>query len=464
MVERKTLLSNAIDIPVWLEQDRSNAWQTRVQRDQQIASQSGILFQQPYQRVLHWWRQIQPKTDAQSSGQELASFFKRVSWIVILIGFFTGLALASALLYYDGSQPINVLVLLIFLVLLPLLLFFVSLILPLLNSNSVVSGLNAGSMVFSFLKKKSPVLEAFFSSSRSDAAKDKLLRWRLLLYSQQFGMALAIAALLTLLARVSFSDLAFGWSTTLDIEASTLSPWVQALAWPWVTWFPEAVPSTSLIEQSRYFRLANGTSELSAQTLTGWWKFIAMCLLVYGIGFRVLATWVANFNYKKAIQEMLMQHSEVTALLDRFDAPIGSGQEQAPIVSAERQTTTSASTFDFQSADAIILWNSARSSNKDLQHKNIIEVSGDGDLQIDSEVIRQIDVNETGKIHIITKAWEPPLLEFHDFIQILRTKFGSEVSISIQPISANNELPDATDVEIWRHSIEKLQDPKVYVI
>lgn len=458
-----TTLATAIDIPAWLEQDRQNSWKTRIQRDQQISLQAQIPAQQAHKRVMHWWSQIQPKVDLSSSGQTLASLFKRVSWMTILAGFVFGIVLASTLLHYDGSQPINVLVLLVVLVLLPLLLFLFSLLLPFFSSGSFLSGLNIGSILLAYIKKKSPALNDFFSSSRSDSARDKLLRWRLLLHSQQFGIALAVAALLTLLARVSFSDLAFGWSTTLDFDSSSLTPWIQTLATPWAAWFPEAVPTNQLIEQSRFFRLENGVSELSAQTLTGWWKFIAMCLLVYGIGFRLLAAWFAHFNYKKAVENMLLQHSEVTALLDRFDAP-QNVTDTAPVVSANYNAENDSSSFNYQSADVLIRWNGANLHDNTLQHSNIVEVSSEDALQLDNALFKDLNKNDIKHVHVITKAWEPPLLEFHDLIQVLRGLVGSDVSISVQPVAADSASTDKVDVEIWRHSLEKLQDAKVYVV
>ena len=469
-------LAEAIDIPAWLEQDRQNDWQSRIQRDQQIAKQADIAPKQETKRVLHWWSQVQPhneqkRADANSPGQLLASIFKRVSWIAWVIGFFAGIALAVSLLHYDGAQPINVLVLLIVLVILPLLLFLLSLLLPLFSSNSLMSSLNIGNQLFSFIKRNNPVLQAFFSGSRSDDSKDALLRWKLLLSSQQFGIALAIAALLTLLAKVSFSDLAFGWSTTLDFPSSSLTPWIQALATPWAGWLPEAVPSNQLIEQSRFYRLEDGVRALSAEALTGWWKFIAMCLLVYGIGFRILAAWLAGMKYKAATENMLMQHSEVTALLERFNAP-AKLHDTAPVVTANDESLGISANdssgdsfgFDYSSVDIVILWNRANLFDNNSQHKNIIELTSEDALQLDENLFSGFDKNSVEKIHIITKAWEPPLLEFHDLIINLREQFGSNVIISVQPIAADKRAPEKVDVEIWRHSLEKLQDTKVYVI
>ncbi len=61
-----------------------------------------------------------------------------------------------------------------------------------------------------------------------------------------------------------------------------------ALTWPWHALWPDAVPSLSLVEQTRYFRSAPGTAAAPA-ALGQWWRFLLMCLLVYVLLPRVLS-------------------------------------------------------------------------------------------------------------------------------------------------------------------------------
>jgi len=463
MLSKRTTLASATDIPDWLEQDRQLSWEDRVERDRAIDQRLEGNSRQNTDRVLAWWSEVEPKGDVHSSGEILAKIFSRVSGLSIIMGLLAGVILASSLLRYDGSQPINVLVLLVVLIVLPIVLFLLSLLIPIFSSSSLFNDLNIGKMLFTYIKQKSVVLSSFFSSSRSDQAKDVLLRWKLLLCSQQFGIALAIAALLTLLVKLSISDLAFGWSTTLDIKASVLSPWIQTLAAPWSIWFPEAVPSQQLIEDSRFFRLENGVSELSATTLTGWWKFIAMCLLVYGVGFRLLAGMVANRKYNKSIESLLMQHSEIEALLDRFNVE-NNTKNAAPVVSAKQSAVNHSNQLVLKTADLMISWNDVLPQERVKEYANCIEITSEDILNLRGKLLEKFSKNRVNTIHVITKSWEPPLLEFHDLILSLREIYGSETTISIQPISATQTNPESVDVEIWRHSLEKLQDSKVYIV
>jgi hypothetical protein len=52
------------------------------------------------------------------------------------------------------------------------------------------------------------------------------------LWSQTAAVMFNVAGLGTALALVTFSDLAFGWSTTLDVPSVTASRIVQAIAAP----------------------------------------------------------------------------------------------------------------------------------------------------------------------------------------------------------------------------------------
>ena len=455
------MLKEAFDIPDWLERDEKLSWRERVQRDKNLAQATENSNIDEISRLLLWWNALDKGDQQLGPGKEISFLLRRVSLILIVLGALCGLGLAGALMHYDGSQPINILMLLAWLVFLPLVFLFTSLLLPYIQSDSFLGGINPGSIVLSLFKKKSLVLEEIFSTNRAHVNKDKFMRWRLMLYSQIFGLALALTALVTILIRVSFSDLAFGWSTTLALDANSLAQWLQALAWPWASWFPEAVPSLELIQQSRYFRLEGVSHEISAEALTHWWKFIVMCLLFYAVLLRLILLLFTNFKYRQAIKSMLLQHPEITALFDRMNEVIETVQSDAPQVVATHGSKDSEIDSIVASSGLVVLWNGAVMDH--VQHENVIRAGGENSLQQDAENLRNVNLAEGERICVVTKSWEPPLLEFHDYIKSLRAHFGAEVSILVQPINADGDKVNTTNVEVWRQSIIKLQDPKVYV-
>ncbi len=455
-------LTSAIDIPHWLEQDRELSWRERVLRDQQKIQELDLVEGQPLKQVLYWWDSVKTTITSTGPGRVIASFFRIVTIIVIAAGFISGAGLASVLLHYDGSEPINIFTLLGWLVLLPLVFMLLSLCIPVLRKTNLLNDINIGGIVLAVLKRKNALLETFFSSTYTDANKEKLMHWRLLLFSQQFGVAFSLAAFITLVVHVSFSDLAFGWSTTLKLDANTLHDWTRGMALPWAMWVPEATPSLNLIEQSQFFRLENSSNNLVAEVLTNWWKFIAMCLFVYGILSRLIVMIFAKFKYQQAINEMLMEHSEITALLDRMQIPLELVQSHASQVKAESNVTNNIFSA-IKNNDVVILWNDIKLNGINLNTKNIINSGGQHSSKDDLNVLQSLRLSNDTYIYIVTKAWEPPLLEFHDFIKIVREHVGTQIPILVQPVGLQGEIADATDVEVWRQSIAKLQDPKIYV-
>ena len=77
----------------------------------------------------------------------------------------------------------------------------------------------------------------------------------MLTFNQVFSVPFFAGAMLIFTLMVAVTDLAFGWSTTLQIEATQVHTWVAALAAPWASLFPSLVPDLSLVEVSRFFRL-----------------------------------------------------------------------------------------------------------------------------------------------------------------------------------------------------------------
>ena len=115
---------------------------------------------------------------------------------------------------------------------------------------------------------------------------------------------------------------------------------MRDLAWPWHVWLPQAIPSFELIDHSRFFRLNDETTGLQAEALTAWWRFLALCLGVYTISIRLLVRVIATVGFRRATTHLLIAHSEVSALLDRFDTPSITTEAEANETSAPHSNQT----------------------------------------------------------------------------------------------------------------------------
>ena len=60
------------------------------------------------------------------------------------------------------------------------------------------------------------------------------------------------------------------------------------------------------------------------------------------------------------------------------------------------------------------------------------------------------------------RAYEPPLLEFLDFLGALRARVAG-TGIVVVPVPAPGQALRDTDVNTWRHALARRDDPRVYV-
>ena len=70
------------------------------------------------------------------------------------------------------------------------------------------------------------------------------------------------------------------------------------------------------MEVSRYYRLETDlVSEARAVELGGWWPFVLMCVLTYGLAPRLVLLAFGSWRLSFATRAMIRQDPEVLALL-----------------------------------------------------------------------------------------------------------------------------------------------------
>jgi hypothetical protein len=281
-----------------------------------------------------------------------------------------------------------------------------------------------------------------------------------------------LAALVTAILLVTFSDLAFGWSTTLDADATAVSRIVQAIAWPWAQLAPLAVPSPELVEQSQFFRLERGgIVPGSPRALGAWWQFTLLALVAYGLLPRLLLLALAAVRLRAATGALLLEDSRVTALLDRMASPaIETTATQHDLAPPELGLATAPRPAMTGSARALIWENSlspdaARSYARRHLGLDVLDVAeaGAGGLNVDRAALEHLAADRSQTLIVFTPAWEPPLLELRDFLAELRQRVGPVASIVVAPVPDGPRA--VTDVEraTWDRAISQLADPKLYL-
>jgi hypothetical protein len=64
---------------------------------------------------------------------------------------------------------------------------------------------------------------------------------------------------------------------------------------------------------------------------------------------------------------------------------------------------------------------------------------------------------------VLTRGWEPPLLEFGDLLGVVRELVGDAASITVVPMDVTSTGIASADRAVWAHSLARLRDPRLYV-
>ncbi len=476
-----TLFEDAIDVPLWLEADRETPFVQRSQRDRAIAERlrngDGVL------RVRGWWRHIDDAA-AHPAGMQLARTRRLLSTLMVCVGAIFGVGVALTAFHYDGTRPVNVVTVLAALVVLPSVLLLLTLLLipgrigGLRAIQNTLAAINPGALaaaLFRRLARPSQTLAPLFGwhQGRSAAAR-RFGKWQVLYWSQAAAVAFFVGAIATAIVLVTFTDLAFGWSTTLAADPATIERLVRAIVWPWAAWFPDAVPNLTLIERSQFFRLDGGRALAGAsRELAGWWPFTILAIVTYGALPRLVMLALCTARLRSATRTLLLDDPRVTALLDRMAAPAietAADSPERPFLPSPVGNTARHGTL-VGTAHAVI-WSASIERNAVEEYARrvlgltvgrIVDAGGGRTLSEDAAALEELRGDDGASVIVFTRAWEPPLLEFADFIRSLRARVGSRASIVVAPVAESASGVDAVQRETWSRAIARLADPRLYL-
>ncbi|HHD75969.1 MAG TPA: DUF2868 domain-containing protein [Campylobacterales bacterium] len=431
----------------------------------------GLKHQEDSVSRLQKWKEkylykITDSLDSTSYLHYLTTFTYMVSFLFLLFGLITGFTLLS----YSGKEPVNVIYLLLVMVGLPLLSILLT-VLSMYTGNVGAKFFNHFSPLY-YLEK---IINFFYFSKKVDLShfslSSKLTKWIFLDRLQLFSFLFALGLLISLLLTVISKDIAFGWSSTLEIDSLVLQQTLAYLATPWQTFLPTAVPTVELVELSHYYRLGEKLESSmiqNADKLGAWWKFLAMAMLVYAIILRLLLWAWVHFAYKRLLKKEFLRIAGVEKLLWEFETPFVSTQAQTAETHLDVASSKSSAQSDLALAyNAILGWNY---SEEDLHlivdrfgvnAKVVKNVGGKNSFGEDQAVIAEVEK----AILVYVKAWEPPTMDFVDFLEELLGK-EEVIKVDICPLgtSTNGYESQARDLQVWFNKLEKVDSAKLGVI
>jgi hypothetical protein len=388
--------------------------------------------------------------------------------LALLFGFLVGFGLLS----YSGKMPVNIIYYLLIVVAVPIISITLSTIAIFTKSNTLS---NFITLLFPLhwietisnhlpFKKKFEKLDTPFSAKFSKL----LFINRIQLFSLIFSIGIFLALLIIIISK----DIAFGWTTTLQIDSKTFHSILSAIGIWWRDIIPSAIPSVELIDMSHFFRLGerlDSSIVQNADKLGAWWKFLAMATLFYSIILRFLFWVFTNFLLKKELKRELLRLSGVKRILHEFKTPYVSTQsthkeehlkidhtKKESIIKSKKELYSAILGWNF-TLDEINLVN----DSKEIEGLNIYQLGGGNSFNLDKRIIDNLD----GVVLLYVKSWEPPTMDFLDTLELLVENRDIK-RVEILPVGLAKEFykNSEEDLDVWRRKINTIKSEKVWII
>jgi len=408
-------------------------------------------------KLLSWLRSVSPQVF-----EKAISRSQQASFLSGGLGLLMGILMGSGVLVYSGDKPINIFVCLTFFFLLPCLGALIS-IFGFFPSSAPFSSFFAQLNPLPFILSKIGLRESSASAFSRGA-----LRRTLLVYVNQFGAMFFLGALVSFFALLTFSDLAFGWSSTLVNSSSEVAAGLQAISWPWSQLVPSAVPSETLVEATRFFRLDDSVIQRGeAQAYGSWWPFLMMCLLCYGFLPRVLMYCLAGVLSRREMARLHLSIPESKTLLWSLNEaspdfvftagdPLDDSPESEDKESAESDSRIPA---DFPDQTVVISWGFSCEPNQlqslpgysdDWRTFSLATREGLEEDEIEAKLLGQ----KPETICILVKAWSTPTNEIFD----LAKRFLDIAPVTFLPVALeekNLSTASSKNYGIWYRRVAK---------
>lgn len=451
------------------------------------------------------WLRLIGNQSAFKPGQMYAMGMRILSYVLVILGLISGISAASAILHYDGSQPVNIVNFLAFFIGSQLLLYLffclnllpdrMKIFLPFLGDlydllrqvgmllTKAVSRLNDRDMRqftrhFSERLRNIRLRQQFYLN---------IEKWLFISKTQLFSIAFNIGALLTCLYLIIFSDLAFAWNTTLDFPNSNFHKMTTIISKPWQHFAPEAVPSLALIENTRFSRLEGAYVRASeakrAPELNpgDWWPFLTCALFFYGLVPRLIIFFMANWRLRANLGNVSLKTAQFAALYERLTMPMV--QTTSPVKNESLPTNPSRSVrnqpgqIKYSGVGKVVLWGEFQLPQAQLERLILERFSCESwtafeagmfdntnDATIPEKIAANLSVHTL--VLILVESWETPGKAIIHFLKKLRKVLAENHEIVIGLVNTLDQsvVPDVEDWQAWQTAIIQVGDPYCRVV
>lgn len=347
-----------------------------------------------------------------------------------LIGGTLGIVLSIAVFSGDSSGRVNLLYLLLLFIGIPIGGVILSL-------AGIALKRGAGlSVILSRLPMWSPQQKRFLTTLQ----RSQLMKPWLFKQSQQTALAFSLSTLLVFFIMLLATDVNVVWRSTL-LSPEQLYSALSIVALPWSFW-DAAQPTIELIAATQDNRLAAQYDDTARYGQ--WWRFLLATQLAYGIFSRLLLFIVAR-SWLRLSQRKAACETSITEPR-QFKSSSHAGAETAKDIEVDTLPVV----------DTFIMWHDIPSPTlTHLQQQPAFDAIAP-DKWIAADKLNPLP--NPDKQIVLVKAWEPPMGEFADYLQmstgcIVIINYNEEKLLPIKP----------SHLEEWRRFTRTLSGWTLFV-
>jgi len=270
-------------------------------------------------------------------------------------GMFVGLIAGFSFFTYTGTTPVNVFHFLLLFIVSQL--AFVVFLLAAWLLRSLLPGLQLPSFYGALFRgmlgrlaafwhkqwlrkmagsQRAGVHHAFGILKTRSSVYGSLFYWPLFVLFQLFAIGFNLGLLAATLIKISTSDLAFGWQSTLQFSVEAIHRAIMLIALPWSLFVPSGgYPTLAEIEGSRII-LKEGIYHLTTENLIAWWPFLVFCLLFYGLFLRLALLLIGKVMERKSLHRLKFDTPACLDLLRRMQTPLVTTQAAPEVQQTSR--------------------------------------------------------------------------------------------------------------------------------
>jgi len=423
-------------------------------------------------RIYYWYKNFPAQFIKENSkkSNEIEGTLKSVATLGIIIAFLVGVIIASFIFSYDGTVPINVLSVITFFVVIPLLLLLISFIIQAVYPK----GIEEYYTPINFLKRKvTDKITSLYPNLKDDVHSGKLNEFNLVdskplkLYVNKVIQILTIAyisgALCWMLLNVTTTDLAFSWSSTLNVEADNIYKITSVISKPWESIFPTAVINHETIEQTQFYRAEN--ADLIERSSGEWWSFIFLTIFVYGLTPRLLLYGFYNWKLRGAIDSQITDKEISNTVINYLQKRSVHTPDKDVIQKYPDRKITEPPPYE--NSSCIIAWNLSDHSEEKLRSNaqsnvlkfiNLSNLDGQSKLTDKIKTIISLITNNKSDLIVYVKYWESMNKRLENILKIIANEIGSS-KIFIRPVyDSEDEGELKKNKTNWRARVDLLNN------